>query len=100
MKGVYPCILVPEEIGGFSVLFPDFGGATQGETLYEALEMAEDFLGFAVTSAVDKGEKIPAPTALKDIVIEDEGAFISWIKFDTDAYRKILQSSEKSIGAA
>lgn len=43
MKGVYPCILVPEEIGGFSVLFPDFGGATQGETLYEALEMAEIF---------------------------------------------------------
>ena len=100
MKGVYPCILVPEELGGFSVLFPDFGGATQGETLYESLEMAEDFLGFAVTSAVDKGEKIPAPTALKDIVIEDDGAFVSWIKFDTDAYRKIWSKSEKSVGAA
>ena len=100
MKGVYPCVLVPEEIGGFSVLFPDFCGATQGETLYEALEMAEDFLGFAVTSAVDNGEKIPTPTNLKDIVIEDDGAFVSWIKFDTDAYRKILSKSEKSVGAA
>ena len=100
MKGVYPCILVPEELGGFSVLFPDFGGATQGETLYEALEMAEDFLGFAVTSAVDNAEEIPAPTPLKDIVIEDDGAFVSWIKFDTDAYKKILTKSENATGAA
>lgn len=94
MKGVYPCILVPEEVGGFSVLFPDFAGATQGETLYEALEMAEDFLGFAVTSSLDKNEKIPKPTALKDVIIEDKGAFISLIKFDTDAYRKLLAENK------
>lgn len=101
MKGVYPCILVPEEVGGFSVIFPDIAGATQGETFYEALEMAEDFLGFALTCAEDDGEKIPTPTALKDIVVEDKGAFISWIKVDTDAYRKILSAEkENSKGAA
>ena len=94
MKYVYPCILIPEEVGGFSVLFPDFAGATQGETLYEALEMAEDFLGFAVTSSLDKNEKIPEPTALKDIVIEDEGAFVTLIKADTDAYRKLLTENK------
>ena len=100
MKGVYPCILVPEKVGGFSVMFPDFAGATQGETFFEALEMAEDFLGFAVTSTIDDGEKLPEPTALKDIVIEDEGAFISWIKFNTDAYRNITDKNKTSTGAA
>ena len=106
MKGVYPCILVPEEVGGFSVIFPDIAGATQGETFYEALVMAEDFLGFALMCTEDDEKKIPEPTALKDIVIEDEGAFISWIKVDTDAYRKMLAAeknkskSESSAGAA
>jgi len=100
MKGVYPCILVPEKVGGYSVIFPDFAGATQGETFFEALEMAEDFLGFATTSTIDDGEKLPEPTALKDIVVEDEGAFISWIKFDTDTYRKLLETNNTSTGAA
>ena len=94
MKGVYPCILVPEKVGGFSVIFPDFAGATQGETFFEALVMAEDFLGFAVTCTLDDGETLPEPTALKDIVIEDEGAFISWIRFDTDAYRKLIAENK------
>ena len=100
MKGVYPCILVPEKVGGFSVIFPDFAGATQGETFFETLEMAEDFLGFVVTSIIDDGKKLPKPSVLKDIVIEDEGAFISWIKFDTDAYRKLLETKKTSTGAA
>ncbi len=100
MKGVYPCILIPEKVGGFSVIFPDFAGATQGETLFEALEMAEDFLGFAVTSTIDDGFSIPEPTALKDIVIEDEDAFTSWIRFDTDAYRKLLEENKAKESAA
>ena len=27
-------------------------------------------------------------------VIEDEGAFISWIRFDTDAYRKLIAENK------
>ena len=100
MKGVYPCILIPEKVGGFSVIFPDFAGATQGETFFEALEMAEDFLGFAATSIICNKEKLPEPTALKDIVIEDEGAFISWIKFDTDVYAKLREKNKTSTDAA
>ena len=45
MKYVYPAIFHPEEEGGYSIVFPDIArGATQGETVAECMDMAEDFL--------------------------------------------------------
>ena len=42
---VYPCVLNPEEGGGFYVTFPDVPGAlTNGKDRGEALAMAEDAL--------------------------------------------------------
>lgn len=87
MKCVYPCVLSFEEGYGFSVIFPDFAGATQGDTLYEALMMAEDFLNFAISSSEDDGDKIPEPTPLEKVKLET-GEFVTLIKADTDEYRK------------
>ena len=45
MKYVYPAIFHPEKEGGFSIFFPDIEGCyTQGDTMVEAVEMAEDAL--------------------------------------------------------
>ena len=45
MKYVYPAIFYAANEGGYYVEFPDVEGAlTQGETLFEAMEMAEDAL--------------------------------------------------------
>lgn len=60
MQHPYPCILTPEDEGGFSVSFPDVPAAlTCGDNRAEALEMAEDALG----AYVDNGEDVPAPSA-------------------------------------
>ena len=42
-KYVYPAVFYAETEGGYSVIFPDIDGCyTQGETMAEALEAAED----------------------------------------------------------
>jgi antitoxin HicB len=46
--------------GGFVVTFPDLGhGATQGETIEEAMEMAEDLLRSIVGGLMKSGEEFP-----------------------------------------
>ena len=92
MKAVYPCVLVAEEVG-YSVIFPDIAGATQGDTLYEAIYMAEEFAAFAVSSMLEDGEKVPEPTPLEQIKLED-GEFVTLIRVDTDAYRKSLKEAQ------
>ena len=64
MQYSYPCILHPEEGGGFWVSFPDVPGAlTSGEDRAEALEMAEDALGVALAGYVHERWDIPIPSA-------------------------------------
>lgn len=99
MKCVYPCLLRFEEGFGYSVVFPDFGGGTQGKTLYEALEMAENFLGFAITSSIEDDEEIPIPTPFEEIQTP-LNTLISFIKIDTEEYLKkenARQSKENSV---
>lgn len=58
----YPVTLTPAEEGGFVVEFPGMPfGATQGDTLEEALEAAEDALVVIVTSLIHDGQDVPAP---------------------------------------
>ena len=102
MKMVFPCKLIAEEVGGYSVIFPDIAGGTQGETLYEALEMAEALVGFMLTS-LEEGEEIPEPTPLEKVEVE-KGSFVTLIKVDTAEYlqKEAARQAEmqKSEGAA
>lgn len=59
----YPCLLTPEDEGGFSVSFPDVPAAlTCGDNRAEALEMAEDTLAVALGAYVDNREDLPLPS--------------------------------------
>lgn len=63
MRYVYPCVLTPEEDGGFFVSFPDVPGAnTCGDDRAEALEMAEDALSGALAGHVHEQRDVPAPS--------------------------------------
>ena len=101
MKYVYPAIFYKEKLGGYSVVFPDIPGGTQGETLCEAMEMAESFLNFAIVSSGDD-EKISEPTPIENVVPEKfdsvDGAFVTLIKVDTSEYRE--KTSAKTIKEA
>ena len=64
---VYPCVLNPEEGGGFYVIFPDVRGAlTGGKDRSEALALAEDALTAALAGYVQEHWDIPVPSAAVD----------------------------------
>ena len=104
MKYVYPAIFYRAIEGGYCIDFPDVAGAaTQGQTLYEALEMAEDALaGILVCwedfkagkSDLPMNNRIVEPTPIEQVKAEPDefstSAFVTLIKADTDAYRKLL----------
>ena len=65
-QGVYPVQLDPEEDGGYVVTLPDIGyGATQGDTLEEALHQAEDMLEEAILGMIAHNEEVPRPLPAK-----------------------------------
>jgi antitoxin HicB len=66
LANVYPVQLDPEEDGGYVVTLPDIGyGATQGNTLDEALRQAEDMLEEAILGMIAHNEDIPVPSPAK-----------------------------------
>lgn len=103
MKYVYPAVFYAENEGGYVVEFPDVEGAlTQGKTLYEALEMAEDALAGMLVCWEDEKihmtNRIVEPTPIAEVIAEPDefskSAFVTLIKVDTDEYRKSLEVRE------
>ena len=87
MKYCFPAVFLPEE-NGYSVEFPDIENCfTCGETLEEAMEMAEDALEMMLTDMEDKKETIPAGR-MPQKIHAPENAIVSLILADTTAYRK------------
>ena len=58
----YPALFdLDRKTGGFVVTFPDFHyGVTQGETLAEAMDMAQDLLAGLISDRIEKGDELPA----------------------------------------
>lgn len=63
-KREYTIVLIPEpEEGGYSVVVPSLPGCvTQGETIEEAIAMAQDAIAGWITVAEKHGEPIPEET--------------------------------------
>ena len=67
MRYIYPCILTPEEEGGFFASFPDVPGAlTCGDDRTEALAMAEDALVAILAVFVQEQREIPTPSPVAE----------------------------------
>lgn len=94
MKYVFPAVLTwDDEDKVYLVDFPDtegyFGCFTDGETLYEALDYAEDALNLMLWGAEEDGDPIPTPSDIKDIKAP-EGAIVTLVRADTEAYAKMM----------
>ncbi len=93
---VYPVVLSPNEVGEYCVFIPDFGCATQGCDLFEAILMARDAIGLMGITLEDKNEIIPEPRNLSDVktVDEENGVFgtensiITLVDIDFAEYRR------------
>ena len=66
MKKSYPAIFSVEE-NGYSVVFPDFAGATQGNDLEEAMSNAKEFLDGILAYYIDEDISLPSPTDLHQL---------------------------------
>ncbi|MFI3166473.1 MAG: type II toxin-antitoxin system HicB family antitoxin [Bacillota bacterium] len=89
-KVIYPACFYAEENGQFTVIFPDFEGATYGNNINDAYEMATDFLGGMIAELEDSSEQVPLPCDIKEIKLDKSfpnGGFTSLISADVDKYR-------------
>lgn len=89
MKYIYPAIFEQDNNKIYLVSFPDLDGCyTDGKTLEEALENAEDLLNLKLWDMEEKEEDIPVPSDPRKIKTA-KTEFISLISADTLAYRKL-----------
>ena len=92
MKYAYPAIFKQDSNGLYSVEFPDIEDCyTSGESLPDAIKMAEDALCLVLYDKEEEGEEIPAPSNLKDIST-DADALVSLVCCDTLEYRKLYSN--------
>lgn len=98
MLSVYPACFYKEDVGGYSVVFPDLDHlATCGETVDEAMAMAVDCLAGYIHWLKMDGEPIPEPSPMSEIDPEEVAAeidspcgeyFVNMISVDVEAYAK------------
>ena len=87
---IYPAVFTREG-GAYSVSFPDLEIATSGETLVEAMDMAQDALCLQLYDLEERKEAIPAASDIADLRCAP-GSFASLIECDTMEYRRYYDS--------
>lgn len=95
MKYIYPAVFTKEEDGGYSVVFPDLESCyTCGDSLEQAMDMAEDCLALVLYGYETDKKEIPNASSI-DSITTNSDEFVSLIKCDTLSYRK--QYSSKAV---
>lgn len=91
-KYAFPAIFTPEAGGDYSVRFPDIAGCyTSGESLPEAIEMAEDALCLMLYDMEEAGDSIPAPSEMT-MLSKGSQEIVTLIACDTLEYRKLYDN--------
>ncbi|BBM35874.1 type II toxin-antitoxin system HicB family antitoxin [Pseudoleptotrichia goodfellowii] len=101
MLVIYPAIFHKAIEGGYVVEFPDLNnGATQGETLEEAVEAAQDYIGTWLYDDFVKGNAIPKATDISEIQITDNDFIIKGESFKSLVsldMKKYVNESKKQV---
>ncbi len=94
MFKVYPAIFHEED--GYWVEFPDLNGCvTEGNTIEEAMSMAQEALGLWLVSQMEMGNELPTPSAITDI--HADGGIVTYVSTDVDAYRRDTKAVKKML---
>lgn len=95
MVKVYPAI-IHEEDGSYWAEFPDLSGCfTNGSTLEETMEMAQEALGLYLVSLIEHEQEIPAPSNIADIQTDD--GQVTYVATNVDAYRRDTRAVKKML---
>ncbi|BDP48418.1 type II toxin-antitoxin system HicB family antitoxin [Enterococcus faecium] len=85
MKKSYPVIFSAEE-NGYSVVFPDFAGATQGDNFEEAMSNAKEFLDGILAYYIDEDISVPSPTDIHQLNNLGNNKIVSLIQSDPSPF--------------
>lgn len=96
MKLIYPALFTPlKEQDGFCVTFPDLPGCvTQGASLSQAIENAQDAASGWVLDELEDGNTAPEPSDIKALAVT-ENQLANLILLDMDSYAE--KYGEKAI---
>ena len=88
MKLIYPACFYPlEDQPGYCVIVPDLPGCiTQGDSLENAIEMAQDAASGWILDELEDGNKAPAASDIRSIVPDSSDGFVNLLLLDMDAY--------------
>ncbi len=90
MNLIYPACFYPEDNGQYSVVVPDLDGAsTYGNSLEDAMSMAQDLIGSWVLDAIEHSEEIPKPSQPQTIDLEYENGFMTLITINMAEYERL-----------
>ena len=94
MVKVYPAIIHEED--GYWAEFPDLRGCfTNGDTLEEIMEMAQEALGLWLVSQMEMGNELPTPSDISSIHAED--GIVTYVSTDVDTYRRDTRAVKKML---
>lgn len=87
MKLIYPAIFTPFDDGnGYTVEVPDLPGCvTEGDSMIEAIDMAQDAASGWILGELEEGNSYPAASD-HTAITAPEGSFVNLIVLDMDAY--------------
>lgn len=77
MKVIYPVLFYEEKDGGYSVFVPDLekalntSASTCGNTLEEAMAMAEELIAGLVLDEMEESNKIPQSSKIENVTFEE-----------------------------
>lgn len=72
MKVIYPVLFFEEKESGYSIFVPDLNNAsTCGDTLEEAMAMAEDLIAGIVLDEMEEGNKIPNASKIENVDFQE-----------------------------
>lgn len=93
MLKVYPAIFNNE--GTYWVEFPDLEGCvSDGETLEEAMENAQDAMGLYLAALLEDGQKLPEASDIRMIKSE---SIVTYVSVDVNQYRRSTKAVKKTL---
>lgn len=84
-KMAYPIVLSKEN-DGYYVNIPDFGIATQGEDIADAMAMARDAIGLMGIDLEDDGKCLPVPYSVR--IEAEDNDIVTLVDVDFGEYRR------------
>ncbi|GAB2022321.1 type II toxin-antitoxin system HicB family antitoxin [Pseudolactococcus yaeyamensis] len=94
MLKTYPAIFHKED-NGFWVEFPEFNGATEGNTLDAAITNAQEFLAGILAYYIDENKDLPTPSDITQLATTD--GFTSLIQVDPTPFIRGNKTVRKNV---